>query len=182
MEQTKNAETAHNTEQAVEATQASLDRVRDILFGAQIREQDHRRQEFEGALEKQLSILGEESRKRLDALEGFVKRQIASVLEILKTESQQRAEALQGLAQQLKQTASGIEKRIAAVDEQHSLAERALRTELVDQSTALRDELANLNQSFTGLLEKTRDDLQHAKADRAALATLYSEMATRLST
>jgi hypothetical protein len=181
MEQTQSADPANGPEQAMDATQASLDRVRDILFGAQIREQDHRRQEFEGALEKQLATLGEDSRKRLDALEGFVKRQIASVLEILKTESQQRAEALQAIAQQLKQTAAGIDKRISAVDEQHNLAERALRTELTDQSTALRDEIANLNQSFTALVEKTRTDLQHAKADRAALATLYNEMATRLS-
>jgi hypothetical protein len=181
MEQTKAANPAGNTEQAIEATQANLDRVRDILFGAQIREQDHRRQEFEGALEKQLSAFGEESRKRLDALESLVKKQIASVLEILKSESQQRAEALQALAQQLKQTAAGLDKRISTVDEQHNLAERALRTELVDQASAARDELSNLGQSLTATLEKARSELQHAKADRVALARLYSEMADRLS-
>jgi hypothetical protein len=181
MEQTKAAENTENTEQAIEATQANLDRVRDILFGAQIREQDHRRQEFEGALEKQLSAFGEESRKRLDALESLVKKQIASVLDILKTESQQRAEALQALAQQLKQTASGLDKRISTIDEQHSLAERALRTELVDQSGAIRDELSNLGQSLTATLEKARSELQHTKADRAALAALYSQLAERLN-
>src|SRR5262249_19744954 len=160
--QNKVADQVHNdadSEQAIEATQASLDRVRDILFGAQIREQDQRRQEFEGELEKQLSIFGEESRKRLDALEGFVKRQIASVLENLKTESQQRAEALQAITQQLKQTATLIERRITAVDEQHSNAERALRTELQDQSNLLHDEVSAQGQSLTSLLEKTRADL-----------------------
>ena len=186
MEQTQVANTVdsteHASEKALEATQVSLDRVRDILFGAQIREQDHRRQEFEEELAKQLSVFGDESRKRLDSLEGFVKRQIASVLDILKTESQQRAEALQGLAQQLKQTAAGIDKRIAAVDEQHSGAERALRTEILDQSNSLREDLTGMGQSLTALLEKTRSDLQHAKADRAALAGLYTEMAQRLST
>jgi hypothetical protein len=187
MQQNQVADPVHNSDQAgdsehaINATQASLDRVRDILFGAQIREQDHRRQEFEGELEKQLSAFGEESRKRLDALEGFVKRQIASVLEILKTESQQRAEALQSIAGQLKQTATGIERRIAAVDEQHSDAERKLHTELLDQSNSLRDEVSGLGQSLTSLLEKTRTDLQHAKADRVALASIYVEMAQRLS-
>ena len=183
MEQKQVADSVHNSdsEHAIDATQASLDRVRDILFGAQIREQDHRRKEFEDELEKQLSAFGEESRKRLDALEGSVKRQISSVLEILKTESQQRTEALQALAHQFKQTAAGIDKRIATVDEQHSNAERALRTELVDQSNSLRDELSNQGQSLTNLLEKTRADLQHTKADRAALASIYSEMAQRLN-
>ena len=123
MEQTQVADPVKSSENAMDATQVSLDRVRDILFGAQIREQDNRRQEFEEELEKQLNAFGEESRKRLDALEGLVKKQIASVLEILKTESQQRSEALQSLAHQLKQTAAGIDNRIAAVDEQHSGAE-----------------------------------------------------------
>jgi hypothetical protein len=181
MEQTKTADPVDNTEQAVEQTQASLDRVRDILFGAQIREQDHRRAEFEDSLAKQLSAFGEESRKRLDALEGLVKKQIASVLDILKTESQQRAEALQALAQQLKQTATAIDKRISTVDEQRSAAERALRTELLDQSSSLREELSSVGQSLTSLLEKTRSELQHTKADRAALAGLYNQMAERLT-
>jgi hypothetical protein len=181
MEQNQVADPVDNSEHAVEATQASLDRVRDILFGAQIRDQDHRRQEFEDGLEKQLAAFGEESRKRLDALEGLVKRQIASVLDILKTESQQRSEALQALAHQLKQTAAGIDKRISAVDEQHSGAERALRTALLDQSQSLRDELSESGQSLTALLEKTRSDLQHTKADRTALAGLYTEMAQRLT-
>jgi hypothetical protein len=165
----------------MQATQEGLDRVRDILFGPQMREQDHRRQEFEAEIAKQLAAFGEESRKRLDSLEGFVKREIASLLDILKTESVQRADALQGLAEQLKQTTAGIDKRIAAMDEQHGGAERALRSELLEQSKSLRNELSELGQSFTALLDKTRTDLQIAKADRAALAGLYSEMAQRLS-
>src|SRR5262245_9424566 len=108
MAQTRVADPVHSTEQAMQATHEGLDRVRDILFGPQMREQDHRRQEFEAEIARQLAAFGEESRKRLDSLEGFVKREIASLLDILKTESVQRADALQGLAEQFKQTTAGI--------------------------------------------------------------------------
>ena len=184
MEQTQTAAAAdsvHNAERAMDTTQESLDRVRDILFGSQIREQDHRRKEFEEELQGQLAAFTEESRKRLDSLETFVKREIASVLEALKTESTQRVDALHGLAQQIKLTTVSIEKRVTALDEQHGNAARALRIELLDQSKSLRDELSALNQSLTTLMEKNAASLQHAKTDRAALAGLFAEMAQRLS-
>ena len=56
-----------------------------------------------------------------------------------------------------------------------------MRSELLDQSKSLRDELTRLGQSLTTIWEKTSADLQHAKTDRAALAGLFSEMAQRLS-
>src|SRR4051794_27921222 len=93
MEQVQAVNTTHSTEQAVAATQESLDQVRDILFGAQLRQQDHRWQAFEEKLAKDLAAHSEESRKRLDSLEAFVKREIGSVVELLKTESTQRADA-----------------------------------------------------------------------------------------
>ena len=79
MEQTATADPVHNTEHALDATQENLDRVRDILFGAQIREQNHRREEFEQELANRLAAFEEDSRKRLESLELFVKREIASV-------------------------------------------------------------------------------------------------------
>src|SRR5947209_1710592 len=89
MEQTQVADPVDNSERAMDMTQESLDRVREILFGSQIREQDHRRQAFEDEQAKQFTTFEQESRKRLESLEAFVKREIASVLEVLKTESTQ---------------------------------------------------------------------------------------------
>jgi hypothetical protein len=182
MESTPTVESAHGSEQALDATQESLDKVRDILFGAQLRQQDHRSQAFEQKLARDLAEFAEESRKRLESLESFVKREIASVLELLKAESGQRADGQQTLAQQIKETAAAIDKRIAGVDEQHGNAERELRGELLGQSKTLRDELSALGQSLGTMVEKTAADLRHGKTDRAALAGLFSEMAQRLGT
>jgi hypothetical protein len=179
-EQAQVANAVHDSEQAIDMAQESLDRVRDILFGSQIREQDHRRQAFEEEQARQLAAFQEESRKRLESLEAFTKREIASVLDVLKTESAQRADASQALSQQLRQAIVGVEKRIATVEEQHTAEQRALRSELLDQSNALRDEVSKMGQSLTALLEKNFASLQDTKADRAVLANLFSEVAQRL--
>jgi hypothetical protein len=181
MEETHAEDTTHTSEQALDATQESLDKVRDILFGAQLRQRDNRWQAFEQKLAKDLAEFGEESRKRLDSLENFVKHEIGSVLELLKTESAQRSDANQALAQQLKETASVIEKRISGVDEQHVNAERGLRGELLEQTKTLRDELSELGQSLNALLEQAQADLGNSKTDRTALAGLFAEMAQKLS-
>jgi hypothetical protein len=181
MEQTQAPDTHHGAEQAVQATQENLDKVRDILFGAQLRQQDVRQHELEQKLEKDLAAFSEESRKRLESLETFAKNEIGSVLELIKAESAARADAHNTLATQLKEIAAAIEKRIGSIDEQHTSAQRALRAELLDQSKVLRDELAALGKSLTDLVEKTAGELRHNKADRAALAGLFSEMAQRLN-
>ncbi len=177
-------ETPHSSEQALDATQESLEKVREASSSRApaLRQQDHRSQAFEQKLAKELSEFGEESRKRLDALESFVKREIGSILDLLKAESSQRTDAHHALAQQLHDSAAGISKRIAAVDEQHGNSARELRGELLGQSKTLRDDLSTLGQSLTAQVEKTCADLRHGKTDRAALAGLFSEMAQRLGT
>jgi hypothetical protein len=184
MEQTPSANTAQATEQtmqAMQATQENLDKVRDILFGAQLRQQDVRWHELEQKLDKQLAGFAEETRKRLESLEGFAKREIGAVLELIKAESAARSDGQNALATQLKEVAAGIEKRIGSIDEQHTTTERALRAELLEQSNLLRDEIAALGKTMTELVEKTAAELRHNKVDRAALAGLFSEMAQRLN-
>jgi hypothetical protein len=181
MEQTQPADTAHGAEQAMHATQENLDKVRDILFGAQLRQQDARSQELEHKLEKELAAFSDESRKRIDSLETFAKGEIGSVVELIKAESAARADAHNALSSQLKEIAAGIEKRIHSIDEQHTNAERTLRAELLEQTKVLRDEVAAMGRSLNELVEKTSADLRHGKTDRAALAGLFSEMAQRLT-
>src|SRR5438094_3400039 len=54
----------------------NLDKVRDILFGAQLRDSDRRFSRLEETLAKQVTELREESRKRLDSLEAFLKKEL----------------------------------------------------------------------------------------------------------
>src|SRR5262245_38596065 len=60
---------------------ANLDRVRDILFGAHMRDYDRRFARLEERLVKETTTLNDEVRRRLTVLEEFVKREAESLAE-----------------------------------------------------------------------------------------------------
>src|SRR5215813_12449769 len=53
----------------------NVDKIRDILFGAQMRDYDKRFARLEDRLMKDAEALRDEMRKRLDALESYVKQE-----------------------------------------------------------------------------------------------------------
>src|SRR4051812_5032220 len=75
------------TESALVATQESLDKVRDILFGEQARDQERRYHDLESKLGGELDTLRQESQRRLASIETLAKRETAAVVEQLKAET-----------------------------------------------------------------------------------------------
>jgi hypothetical protein len=184
-------EAGAGVEEAVHATQESLDKVRDILFGSQMREQDRRFTGLEEKFGAEFTAFQDETRKSLASLESFVKTELAALAGRLTTEANQREEAVGTLSEELKNTARGvadecrgvgqrIEKRVGEFDQQHAAAEADIRKQLLDTSNAAREELKATHAELHALVEKLVTDLRSAKTDRATLAGLFNEMAGRL--
>src|SRR5262245_37772811 len=158
----------------------NLDKIRDLLYGDQVRESERRLNRLEERLVKAYTEVKEDSRRRFESLELFVKKEIESVSERLKVEQAARDEALSELSQALRDTVKSFDKRAAQLDEQTSKAQRELRQQIMEQSTTLRDEflekVRELSESFGRAVQELRLD----KTDRHALATLLTEVAMRL--
>src|SRR5712692_4010154 len=58
---------------------ANVDKIRDILFGSQMRDYEKRFARMEDRLAKDAAALREDLKKRFDALESFAKQEIESV-------------------------------------------------------------------------------------------------------
>src|ERR1700735_5916501 len=58
---------------------ANVDKIRDILFGSQMRDYDKRFGRLEERLIKDAESLRDEMKKRFEALEGFVQKEIESL-------------------------------------------------------------------------------------------------------
>ena len=159
----------------------SLEKVRDILFGARARDSDKRFTRLEERIARGLEELRDESRKRLDSLEGFIKKEMQAVSDRIKVEQAQRSEALKGLAQELKETGRGFEARTSEMDDRSAEAQRELRQELLDQSKTLRDEVQQSRKEVDDVLARVVDELRSEKTDRSTLAELFTDMAVRLS-
>src|SRR5712692_10300209 len=79
---------------------ANVDKIRDILFGSQMRDYEKRFARMEDRLAKDAAALREDLKKRFDALESFAKQEIESVGQRLKGEKSERLEALKELSRE----------------------------------------------------------------------------------
>lgn len=166
---------------AVEAGGASLDKVRDILFGVQMRENDKRFTRLEERLAKDISDLKEDLKKRLTALEAFVKKEVESLEERIKAEQEARSEQMKELAREIKDNAKAFEKRTTALDDQLVRSQKDLRQQILDLQKRLADEIREKSEEVLATLARESQELRTEKANRTALASLFTEVAMRLS-
>ena len=188
----------------------NLDKVRNILFGAQSRDYERRFTRLEERFSKETTDLRDDMRRRFDALESTLKREIEelgdrlrsernereiSVRDVagqlkestrqlqdrIKAEQNDRSDALGELAGELRNTANGIERRISHLDEQSSKANRELRDMANEQARKLAEQLQQKTEELWAALSKTTGELRSDKTDRASLAALFTEVAMRLN-
>lgn len=175
-------ETSRNQTDGGSLTEASnIDKIRDILFGVQMRDYEKRFSRLEERLLKESADMRDETRKRFDALETFVKSEFEALTERLGSEQKTRDESDQNLSRELQDTGKTLERKLAQFDEQTTRATRDLRQQILDQSKNLSDEIRQKYEELSALVEREVADLGNAKTDRASLASLFSELSLRLN-
>ena len=159
----------------------NVDKIRDILFGSQMRDYESRFARLEETLVKENAEIRETSRRRFEQLESFVKRELEAIQARFKSERDERLDGSAQQARELKELNDGLSRRIRDLDDRSSNVERELRGQLMQQARDLTDEINAIHEQLTALLEKRYSELKDAKTDRAALATLFTEVSLRLS-
>jgi hypothetical protein len=81
----------------------NVDRIRNILFGSQMRDYDDRFQKLEERLAREAGELRSDLQRQLQALETFMKGETESMTNRVKTEQSERIQAVQQLPAQLAQ-------------------------------------------------------------------------------
>jgi hypothetical protein len=160
---------------------ASLDKVRDILFGVQMREYDRRLSRLEERLVKETTDLKEDLRRRLEALDSYVRRETDSLADRFTTERAERSDSERNLARDLQDTAASFDRRTGQIDEQLAKGQRELRQQILDQHQRLTDDIQQRIEAVLAALAREAQELRTSKADRATVASLLTEMALRLT-
>lgn len=158
----------------------NLEKIRDILFGQQVRDHERRFTLLEHNLAKEANALRTELHKRFDALEAFMQQEVAILSGRIQHEQQIRGEALQQLAAELTGLGTVLENKSAELAQQTLLAERTLRQEVLVHVNELKDSLRNTESQLANSLNRSVSDLRQSKTDRAALAELLSELSKKL--
>jgi hypothetical protein len=159
----------------------SVDKIRDILFGNQMRDFDRRFSQMEDRLVKATLDLRDETQKHMEALELFFKKELESLKQRMKSESEVRAEGDGRLNDELNTASSALKKAIGQVEEKLSESTSELRQQILEQSKSLAAEIQSKSEQASESLQKSTGALDEAKIDRSALAEYFIEMAMHLS-
>jgi DNA repair exonuclease SbcCD ATPase subunit len=165
---------------AAEAQPESLDKVRDILFGSQMRAVETRLQGLEERLRGEHEALRDDFSKQVESLDAFIRSEAQVLAERLVAERTKRVEELKSLAAEIKEAIRALEKRHVKLEEATSMADAGLRDQLLMQSTAAASELAKLGERLGAELQRSHQELKSSKTDSATLSSLLSELAARV--
>ena len=158
----------------------NLDKVRDILFGTQMRDYEKRFNRMEERFMKQCTNLRDDTRKRLDSLETYIRQEIESLGEIVKKQQSTQDEALKDIAQEVKNQTISLEQKVSHLDEQSNKTAKDLRQQILEQSKNLDDEIQQKFSEMLAVIERETKELRIDKANRSTLSALFAEIAMRL--
>jgi RNAse (barnase) inhibitor barstar len=163
------------------AESGNLDKIRDILFGNQMRDYEKRFVQLEERLFKECNNLQENTTKRLDYLENYIKSEVDSFLARLKIEQTKRDESVNELTQEFRTLIKALEKKVTQLDEQTAQNQREIRQQILEQSKNLDNDIRQKSQEILTVLEREAKELRTGKTDRSTLAALFAELAVRLN-
>ena len=160
---------------------ANVDKIRDILFGSNMREYEKRFARLEEKLTKSSDALRDDLKKRFDTLESYVREEIESLGQRLKNEKAERTETTKEFTRETRDTSKALEKKLSQLEDALESAQGDLRSRILDQSKALGSQIQKAKDDLEASLESEAEALRNEKTDRAALADLFTELALRLN-
>lgn len=164
-----------------EASPENLDKVRDILFGGQMRTVEARLKGVEERLSREQEVMRAEFSKRIAELDAYARKETQALHERLAGENDARLAALSQLTAEIREAHKAIDRRHATLEENTSLSDAELRDQLMAQATAAAAELARVHDRLSAELNRSHEMLSSTKTDRVALASLLTDLATSLS-
>jgi hypothetical protein len=159
----------------------SLDKVRDILFGGQMRAVDGRLQALEERLLHEQAQMRADLGKQIAGIEAEARRELQALAEQLGTERAKRGEELKALGADLREGLRSLEKRHVKLEELGGAADAELRDSVLEQSRAVNAQIDRLSQRITADLSREVAGLRHDKTDVSALVDVFSDMSRRLN-
>jgi len=164
-----------------DGTPESIDQVRDLLFGGQMRMVDSRIQGLDERLAHETSTLRAEFERQISDLDGSIKKELGRHAERLSAERAKRVEDLKTLNADLRESLKVLERRHQSLEETAGLADAELRDHLVKQAASFSSDLARTSERISSELDRITTALQSEKLDSAALAAGLTDLAGKLS-
>jgi ElaB/YqjD/DUF883 family membrane-anchored ribosome-binding protein len=158
----------------------SLDKVRDILFGAQSRDFENRFAFLEEKLLQETSRAKDDAQKRFEALEVNLKNQVQQLTDKIKAENAERGTAVKSLTSEIKQLTQTLDKKIEQLGSSSGKELIELREHLMGNSSSLSEEIKRRCDDINAKFNVEVSELENDKLNRSDIAGLFNDMAQKL--
>ncbi len=158
----------------------NLNKVRDILFGADMRTIEERLTFLEQRLTDEASRIREDADQRFERLESALRQELAAVGDQLQAERSERTDEAAALAKQLKDAADALDHRIGSLDERLTTRGESLGKQLRDESHTLAEQLRQTSEQMTARIDRELSEIRTSKPNTAVLAALFADLTERL--
>ena len=170
----------------------SMNQVRDLLFGTQLRDIDTRFQRHEARFQREVNDAREALKVRLDSLENFMRSETASLVHrinaeaaerdaALKAEQRERIEAFNTLAGNIAAVEKTFERRLAALSSTLDNTEQEIRKLMQAETNSLNNKIDEKYAAALNVISETASQIRHDMVYRSTLSNMFTEMAVKLS-
>jgi len=164
----------------VDTEEQSIDKVRNILFGAQTKQYEQKFTRLEKLVQKEIKNLRDQTDKNFDSLEKYLKKELESISDQLNTEKDERGETVEDLSKMLKDINRNLDKKITKLNDKSIKSQRDLQEQILQQSKDLMVEIRTKYEEISAQIERSVSELDKGKTDRIDLANLLLEVSMRL--
>ena len=157
----------------------SLDKVRDILFGAQSREFERRFALLEEDLLRKTAEARAEADQRLEALEAQLRQDVEQLTDRIQSEHQTRTQTINAVTTELQKLTRQLDDKITELNQHSTEAQEDIRQQLVDEAKLLSNQIEQQADNVQAALTHEVEQLDKNKLNRADISQMFSEMAKR---
>ncbi len=152
----------------------NINKIRDILFGAEMRKNNNRFSSLETNLIKESVHLRDDMEQRMDSLETLIQREFETLTDKLELEKKERQKSLLSIESSFKKANELLNQRLDELENKSLDEMRKLRNQEHENVKGLRQNLHQLREETNTLLEKELDILRKTKIDKASIASLFA--------
>ncbi len=158
----------------------SVEKIRDIIFGGQMRDYSRRFEALERRIAAESERLARDVENRLENLEAFVRKEFDMLSERLGQEKAERLRDRDAGKSQLDTLRGQAEMQFDELGERLSAEARTLRSDFHDQTVDLTSAMQRDREQLEAKLDGEARELEDRKVAREDLAALFTELALRL--
>ncbi|MBL7000023.1 MAG: hypothetical protein ISR73_09210 [Gammaproteobacteria bacterium] len=179
-----------NTEEPKPATEPAMpenadltnvDKIRDILFGNQMRDYDRKFNQLEERIASDLSNLRKENALQIESLQTFLESEIEILGSKLSSEEKTRVNEMDNLDELISKNVRQIDQKISELGSTLDTQTRETNQKMLKQSQDFNTELASQIEQTRKRLDDYKQDLSSGKVDKSVLAEMLNTLALQIN-